>query len=53
VNRGQTDAQVQFLARGAGYTVFLTAGESVLTVREPGGTANGEPSADAVRFVPQ
>ena len=29
-NRGQTDAQVQFVARGAGYTAFLTSAEAVL-----------------------
>ncbi|HEY1328973.1 MAG TPA: SBBP repeat-containing protein [Casimicrobiaceae bacterium] len=29
-NRGQADAQVQFVARGAGYTAFLTATEMVL-----------------------
>jgi len=30
VNRGQADAQVQFVARGAGYTAFLTSTETVL-----------------------
>jgi hypothetical protein len=29
-NRGQADAQVQFVARGAGYTAFLTSTEAVL-----------------------
>jgi hypothetical protein len=29
-NRGQTDAEVQFVARGAGYTAFLTSTEMVL-----------------------
>ncbi|MFB3779183.1 MAG: SBBP repeat-containing protein [Bryobacteraceae bacterium] len=29
-NVGQTDARVRFLGRGRGYTVFLTAGETVL-----------------------
>ncbi len=28
VNQGQTDGSVQFLARGAGYTLFLSAGRS-------------------------
>ena len=28
-NRGQTDAQVKFIARGAGYTLFLTPTEAV------------------------
>jgi len=34
-NRGQTDAQVKFLARGRGYTLFLTATEVVLVLRQP------------------
>ncbi len=29
-NRGQADAQVQFVARGAGFTAFLTSTETVL-----------------------
>src|SRR3954453_3977744 len=29
-NKGQTDGRVRYLARGAGYTVFLTPGETVL-----------------------
>ena len=33
VNQGQTDAQVQYLAHGAGYTLFLTPEEAVLTLR--------------------
>jgi uncharacterized repeat protein (TIGR01451 family) len=31
-NRGQTDAAVRYLSRGAGYTLFLTDQEAVLTV---------------------
>lgn len=34
-NRGQTDSQVKFIARGAGYTLFLTPLESVLSLRKP------------------
>ncbi len=33
VNHGQTDAEVKFLARGRGYTLFLTATEAVLRLR--------------------
>src|SRR4051794_40161944 len=29
-NRGQADEEVQFVARGAGYTAFLTSTETVL-----------------------
>ncbi len=32
-NQGQTDPQVKFLARGAGYGLFLTADESVLQLQ--------------------
>jgi hypothetical protein len=33
VNQGQTDDQVKYLARGPGYTVFLTPTEAVLALR--------------------
>ena len=60
-NQGQTDAQVRFLSRGPGYSLFLTPGEAVLSLRTPGGvddahgnlgslqgTAAGEASRNAV-----
>lgn len=34
-NQGQTAAQVKFLARGAGYGLFLTADEAVLQLQPP------------------
>ena len=34
-NEGQTDPQVDFIARGNGYTLFLTDGEAVLALRKP------------------
>jgi hypothetical protein len=34
-NAGQTDAEARFLARGHGFTLFLTRGEAVLALREP------------------
>ncbi|MBI2987757.1 MAG: hypothetical protein HYY45_13415 [Deltaproteobacteria bacterium] len=34
-NRGQTDGRVKFLARGSGYTLFLTSTEFVLALRKP------------------
>lgn len=40
-NRGQADPEVRFLARGKGYTLFLTATETVLSLREP--AAHGNP----------
>jgi hypothetical protein len=33
-NRGQTDAAVQFLARGPGYSLYLTPGEAVLQLQK-------------------
>jgi hypothetical protein len=35
-NQGQTDPQVKFLARGAGYTFFMTSDEAVLALRRKG-----------------
>ena len=32
-NRGQTDARVDFLARGSGYTLFLTPNEAVMALQ--------------------
>jgi len=36
VNQGQTDAQVKFVSRGRGYTLFLTGDEAVLELQESG-----------------
>lgn len=33
-NQGQTDAEAKFLARGMGYTLFLTPTEMVLALKE-------------------
>ena len=33
VNQGQTDADVKFLSRGKGYTLFLTPNEAVLSLK--------------------
>jgi hypothetical protein len=38
-NEGQTDQRVRFLARGSGYSLFLTSNEAVLALRRPGGNA--------------
>src|SRR5262245_47704175 len=35
-NHGQADARVKFLARGAGYVLFITAAEAVLADRRTG-----------------
>jgi len=34
-NRGKTDPRVKFLARGDGYTLFLTPTEALLKLRAP------------------
>lgn len=40
-NAGQTDPQVRYLARGSGYTIFLTSKGAVLTLQDrPGDHAN-------------
>ena len=41
-NEGQSDTQVQFLARGHGYSLFLTSTEAVLALRQPSGPAESE-----------
>jgi uncharacterized repeat protein (TIGR01451 family) len=38
INRGQTSNQVQFLSRGAGYTLFLTRDSAVLALPVPSKT---------------
>src|SRR5438445_1784177 len=38
-NQGQTDSQVRFLARGAGYSLYLTNGEAVLVLAKPNSDA--------------
>src|SRR5258708_6187198 len=39
-NDGQTDAQVKFISRGDGYTLFLTSADAVLALRRPGTAAD-------------
>ena len=42
-NQGQTDRQVKYLARGKGYTLFLTANDAVFSLHS--GPAESKPSA--------
>jgi hypothetical protein len=56
-NRGQTDPEVKFLARGGGYTLFLTSKEAVLTLDRGGeapdrfaGSESTQPAASAVHL---
>jgi hypothetical protein len=39
-NQGQTDPQVKYMARGNGYTVFLTANETVFAMGAQAGSSN-------------
>ena len=45
-NQGQTAPQVKYLAHGAGYGLFLTADETVLSLRRS--AAKGQPSPSSV-----
>jgi beta-propeller repeat-containing protein len=50
VNEGQTDPRVNFLARGAGYTVFLTPAQAVLVLGGRGAGLSGR-EGTAVRLT--
>jgi len=47
-NQGQTDSQVKFLARGAGYGLFLTSSQAVLAL-SPGRTESGAAKSSATK----
>src|SRR5436190_14878707 len=54
-NRGQVDAEVKYLARGQGFTLFLTRRGAVFDLRAPasrGGTAKRSAPAAAVLLDP-
>src|SRR4249919_84388 len=46
INRGQVDAPVRFMARGAGYSLFLTPTQAVLALRP------GSHPAGALEAIP-
>jgi hypothetical protein len=53
-NRGQTDPQVKFLARGGGYSLFLTPTEAVLKLRAPSSAKKQtKPGALPIAFHPE
>jgi hypothetical protein len=53
-NRGQTDPQVKFLARGGGYSLFLTPTEAVLKLRAPASVKKqAKPGAMPIAFHPE
>ena len=45
LNQGQTDASVQYLARGKGYTLFLTGREAVMALTRNGRAPQDRDSA--------
>src|SRR5580704_1702945 len=51
-NRGQADSQVKYMARGRGYTLFLTPKETVLALRHPSAAAKQKPAANAAALPP-
>ena len=48
-NHGQTDAQVKYLARGRGYTLFLTGTEAVLVFKNQPSAVSDQRSAKTER----
>lgn len=46
-NEGQSDSRVNYLARGHGYTLFLTPSQAVLALRT--GENNGEGGVNPIR----
>ena len=47
VNRGQTNDRVRFLARSAGYLLFLTSTEAVMALENPAAHRKGKENRDA------
>jgi len=50
-NRGQSDPQVEFLARNKGYTVFLTPAEAVLVFSKPAAKQKAPEKTSRVREI--
>ena len=51
-NHGQTDPQVQFLSRGAGYTLFLTPTKAVLSLQQRMPESGASQEQEQVQRVP-
>ena len=45
-NKGQTDASVKYVARGPGYSIFLTAAEAVMVFRDAADSKSTEAAED-------
>src|SRR5262249_43040669 len=50
VNHGQTAAQVDYLARGSGYTLFLSPTQAVLGLTQGAGGKSGGSAEDVLRL---
>jgi hypothetical protein len=51
-NQGQTDPQVKYMARGNGYTLFLTSGDAVLSLASASPSAQSRPKEMMQRRLP-
>jgi hypothetical protein len=51
-NEGQTDSQVKYLARGSGYTLFLTSGDAVLSFASDSSSVQSRPKEMMQRRLP-
>lgn len=51
-NEGQTDPQVKYMARGNGYTLFLTSGDAVLSLASASSSAQSRPKEMMQRRLP-
>ena len=49
-NQGQTAAQIQFLSRGSGYTLFLASQEAVLSLNAQATTGKGAGTTDVLQM---
>jgi len=47
INQGQTDRKVNFLARGQGYSLFLTPGEAVMSLQ----VSEAKPTSASTKFT--
>ena len=52
-NAGQSDPQVKFLARGPGYTLFLTPTQAVMTVSQPQAAPKPGPKNNVAPAAPK
>jgi hypothetical protein len=51
-NDGQTNPEVKFLARGRGYTLFLTSDEAVLALKKPSAISTAKLEIHDAKFEP-